>query len=95
MKGGIMHTKGKDRRFTVAGNSVFLDNEFYAEFASDEEALKAGKTFNAADGMTTEEAVRHLEHGREMELFIRDSFGSFDSTVRVHAEILLAKLEGK
>jgi hypothetical protein len=28
--------------------------------------------WNAADGMTTEEAVKYIEHGREMERFISD-----------------------
>ena len=56
--------------------------------------------WNASNGMTTEEAVRYLEHGKEMESVLRDTLQIlFRDTAcpDAHGKIwqLLATMEGK
>jgi hypothetical protein len=57
-------------------------------------ADRIASLWNAADGMPTEEAVKYIEHGREMEEFIRTlAKRGKNSVPKVLAKSLLAKLE--
>jgi hypothetical protein len=74
---------------------VFCDT-FTSPEEANANAEKAEALWNAADGMTTEEAVRYLEYGREMveianEWLAHGPNGSFRSRLRN----ILTKLEGK
>jgi hypothetical protein len=59
-------------------------------------ADRIASLWNAADDMTTDDAVRYLEHGREMvELLGRAIKTTNAKYLREDIENLLAKLEGK
>lgn len=48
--------------------------------------------WNAADGMTTEEAVRYLEHGREIEAMLWDIYDDLEVTSAVELGELIRKI---
>jgi hypothetical protein len=63
-------------------------------------ADRIASLWNAANGMTTEEAVRYLEHGREMVKLLNETKGEFLSD-GTHSNLfyeiveLIDELEGK
>ena len=103
-----MHTKGKVR---AEGMNILLEKEGYTLTncsSMDNEERKANtqriaSLWNAADGMTTEEAVKYITHGREMVGMIKEyyhpSHECWDAVTEkdcraCQLEELLATLEG-
>jgi hypothetical protein len=79
--------------------SIFLDT-FTGLDEAHANAERLELVWNAADGMTTEQAVRYIEHGAEMERLLTFAFHAMRSAgieriVVKEMEKLIAKMEGK
>jgi hypothetical protein len=103
MEVGMKHTQGEvDGRKNVSSIDIWEipgPNCIARIFDLPDSTIRDGNAtrfvtlWNAANGMTTEEAVRYLKHGREMESFIRNAYMSFDATIREKADDLLTAMK--
>jgi hypothetical protein len=105
----MKHTEGKIKR----KDTTFINKNGHIMFSGwssqtmsceehDANMDRGEALWNAADGMTTEEAVRYLEHGPKMEAWLRKLDAIFhhetdhvDALMAGEIRDLLAKLEAK
>jgi len=92
------HTKGEVGLFKFSG---LFDSEIITRVDERTANKKRGAAlWNAADGMTTEEAVRYLTHGPEMVEFIKFMVDRIEGQNREaahlwYAKLITEKMEGK